>query len=426
MRLGKILCKGLFFVVSLHREKITKCRTDKNITTMKMMMMNSKRLIFALVTMLTLSLSANAMSYEQARNEALFLTDKMAYELNLTDAQYEAAYEINLDYLMGVTSVDDVFGVYWERRNLDLSYILYSWQWDAFRAATYFYRPLFWEAGYWHFGIYARYPRRDYFYFGRPHFYATYRGGHAWHLHGTNGYYHSHASHFRPSLPAGRQHFGMRNSFDRGDFRGVRGSSSTRVTGRPDNRRNSFNNRGNGGFGNRSNNFGDRQNSGVNNRNNGINSNAHGNFGGSRNFGSSQSGSASSSTERPARSVGNNSGVSNRSNSVNSNANGNFGGTRNFGSSQSGSTSRSTERPSRSFGNSSSAPSRSIGGSSSSAPSRSIGSSSSSAPSRSFGNSHSSVGGSRSSHSSGGSSMGGRSSSQGHSGGHGHFGGNRR
>ena len=411
MRLGKILCKGLFFVVSLHREKITKCRTDKNITTMKMMMMNSKRLIFALVTMLTLSLSANAMSYEQARNEALFLTDKMAYELNLTDAQYEAAYEINLDYLMGVTSVDDVFGVYWERRNLDLSYILYSWQWDAFRAATYFYRPLFWEAGYWHFGIYARYPRRDYFYFGRPHFYATYRGGHAWHLHGTNGYYHSHASHFRPSLPAGRQHFGMRNSFDRGDFRGVRGSSSTRVTGRPDNRRNSFNNRSNGGFGNRNNNFGDRQNSGVNNRNNGINSNAHGNFGGSRNFGSSQSGSASSSTERPARSVGNNSGVSNRSNSVNSNANGNFGGTRNFGSSQSGSTSSA---PSRSFGNSSSAPSRSIG------------SSSSSAPSRSFGNSHSSVGGSRSSHSSGGSSMGGRSSSQGHSGGHGHFGGNRR
>ena len=63
-----------------------------------------KKMIFALVTMLTLSLSASAMSYEQARNEALFLTDKMAYELNLTDAQYEAAYEINLDYLMGVTS----------------------------------------------------------------------------------------------------------------------------------------------------------------------------------------------------------------------------------------------------------------------------------------------------------------------------------
>ena len=190
-----------------------------------------KKIFFALVMMLTMSVSASAMSYEQARNEALFLTDKMAYELNLTDAQYEAAYEINLDYLMGVTSVDDVFGVYWERRNLDLSYILYQWQWDTFRAATYFYRPLYWDAGYWHFGIYARYPHRDYFYFGRPHFYATYRGAHAWHLHGSYGYYHGRASHFRTALPQGRSHFGMRNGYDRGDYRGSRAGSSTRVTG---------------------------------------------------------------------------------------------------------------------------------------------------------------------------------------------------
>ena len=61
-----------------------------------------KKLFFALM-MMAVGINANAMSYEQARNEALFLTDKMAYELNLTDEQYEAAYEINLDYLMGVT-----------------------------------------------------------------------------------------------------------------------------------------------------------------------------------------------------------------------------------------------------------------------------------------------------------------------------------
>ena len=118
-----------------------------------------KKIMIALVAMLTMSVSTHAMSYEQARNEALFLTDKMAYELNLTDEQYEAAYEINLDYLMGVTSVDDVYGPYWERRNLDLSYILLEAQWNAFIAASYFYRPLYWDAGYWHFGIYARYPR---------------------------------------------------------------------------------------------------------------------------------------------------------------------------------------------------------------------------------------------------------------------------
>ena len=184
-------------------------------------------MFFALMMMLTATVSANAMSYEQARNEALFLTDKMAYELNLTDEQYEACYEINLDYLMGVTGRDDVFGTYWERRNLDLSYILLDWQWNAFIAASYFYRPLYWDAGYWHFGIYARYPYRDYFYFGRPLFFDTYRGAHAWHRIGGRGYYHGHSNHFRAPH---REHFGMHDRWNRGDFRGNR-HSSTRVTG---------------------------------------------------------------------------------------------------------------------------------------------------------------------------------------------------
>ena len=186
--------------------------------------------MMTLIAMLTMTVSANAMSFEQARNEALFLTDKMAYELNLTDEQYEAAYEINLDYLMGVTGRADVFGTYWERRNLDLSYILLDWQWQAYIAATYFYRPLYWEAGYWHFGIYARYPHRDYFYFGRPAFYATYRGGHAWHIHGGHGYYYERRDHFRAPR---REHVGMHDRWDRGDFRNHR-NSSTRVTGGPD------------------------------------------------------------------------------------------------------------------------------------------------------------------------------------------------
>lgn len=156
-----------------------------------------KKIIIALTALLTMAVNANAMSYEQARQEALFLTDKMAYELNLTDAQYEAAYEINLDYLMGVTSYDDVYGTYWERRNLDLSYILLDWQWNAFCAASYFFRPLTWRDGFWHFGVYLRYPHRDHFFFGRPAFYATYRGGHAWHVVGGRGYYHSRSNHFR-------------------------------------------------------------------------------------------------------------------------------------------------------------------------------------------------------------------------------------
>ena len=45
------------------------------------------------------------MSYEHARSQALFLTDKMAYELNLTEEQYEAAFEVNLDYLMSIKTL---------------------------------------------------------------------------------------------------------------------------------------------------------------------------------------------------------------------------------------------------------------------------------------------------------------------------------
>ena len=180
-----------------------------------------------LIALLTIAATGKAMSYEQARNEALFLTDKMAYELNLTDEQYEAAYEINLDYLMGVTSYDDVYATYWERRNLDMSYILLDWQWQAFCAATYFYRPLYWDAGYWHFAVYARYPHRDYFYFGRPVFYASYRGGHAWHVVGGRGWYYTRREHFRP---VGRSHFGMLDRWNRGDFRSVHHSSRHHVT----------------------------------------------------------------------------------------------------------------------------------------------------------------------------------------------------
>ena len=71
-----------------------------------------KKMMITLVALLTIAATGHAMSYEQARNEALFLTDKMAYELNLTEAQYEAAYEINLDYLMGEPGYDHESGTY--------------------------------------------------------------------------------------------------------------------------------------------------------------------------------------------------------------------------------------------------------------------------------------------------------------------------
>lgn len=240
-----------------------------------------KRMIIALVAMFMMTFTtASAMSYEQARQQALFLTDKMAYELNLTEDQYEAAYEVNLDYLMSVDTYNDLYGAYWRQRNMDLSYILLDWQYRTYLNATYFYRPLYWNAGYWHFGIYARYPRRDYFYFGCPHFYVSYRGGHSWRVNGNRSWYHG--KRFGGPHPGGHPRVGMRDRFNRGDY--GRGRSFGNL-----NRENRPQMNPNRGFGNasRPNNNAGFGNSNDRPQNNGVfgNSNSRPN----RGFGSSNS-----------------------------------------------------------------------------------------------------------------------------------------
>ena len=203
-----------------------------------------KKLILSIMAMMTIALNANAMSFTQAQREALFLTDKMAYELNLTDEQYDACYEINLDYLMSVSTVDDLYGTYWTRRNYDLGYVLLDWQLAAYRAASYFYRPLYWNAGCWHFGIYARYPRRTFYYFSHPTVYVSYRGGHSWRMNGGHSYYHGHQDRFRNN---GVEHVGMRDHFDNRRFENTRHGNGRIESNRPGI---SNNNRQNFGHGN--------------------------------------------------------------------------------------------------------------------------------------------------------------------------------
>ena len=257
-----------------------------------------KKFILALVALVTMTCTtASAMSYEQARQQALFLTDKMAYELNLTDDQYEAAYEVNLDYLMGVNTYDDLYGIYWRQRNMDLNYILLDWQYQAYLNATYFYRPLYWNAGYFHFGIYARYPRRDYFFFGRPHFYTSYRGAHCWRMNGGRSWYHGRE--FGRPRPGGQPRMGMRDGFNRGNygigkpFGNMNRPSSTRTTVTNDRK-----------FGNNDRKFGNRARP---NRSFGNNARPNGNFGNSNRsnssvFGGNRSfGNGSNSNSRPSR-----------------------------------------------------------------------------------------------------------------------------
>ena len=390
-----------------------------------------KKVLFTLVLMLT-AFSAKAMSYQQARDQALFLTDKMAYELDLTEEQYEAAFEVNLDYLMSVNTVDDVYSVYWTRRNLDLSYILYDWQYRTFCGLEYFYRPLYWGNGFWHFRIYAYYPHRHYHYFGYPGCYYSYRGAHSWHANGGHSYYHG--RHFTT------HDHGMRGGWDRGGYRnmnqgwyhkdgGNRGFDphSPAPNNRPGNHRPGSNRPDNGSHGNVG----------------GHNSSSHGNAGASRpNGGTIRPGHSTVTGERNNRygsgsnryGSGSNTGTANRRQDGNSSfSNGDTPR----------SSTRETARGHRTDGGTSYTPSRSFSGSGSSSSyrssssgrsynsGRSVGSSSSSRSSYSGSSSSSRSSYSRSSsssrsvgHSYGTSSRSSGSSSR--SSGSGHFGGGHR
>ena len=156
-----------------------------------------KKIMF-MAMMMTIAISAQAMPYNSARNEALFLSDKMAYELNLTDAQYEAVYEINLDYFLNMNTQNDLFGPWWDVRNRDLRLILGPWQYERYMSSRYFYRPLAWRAGTWTFVVYDRYHRSQMFH-RHPVAFQSFRGGHS---HRGNSFYTRH-HYAAPSTPPG-------------------------------------------------------------------------------------------------------------------------------------------------------------------------------------------------------------------------------
>ena len=138
-----------------------------------------KRYILSLLVAIVTSIPTFGMSLRDAQAQAYFLSDKMAYELNLTPQQYDQVYQVNLEYFLSVNSPSDLDGIWWRYRNTDLSYILYDWQWRLYRAADYFIRPLSWIRGAWYCSLWDRY-HRDYFFYHRPTVYVTCHGG-LWH-----------------------------------------------------------------------------------------------------------------------------------------------------------------------------------------------------------------------------------------------------
>ena len=145
--------------------------------------MTMKRYILTLLIFLS-AFVAKAIGYEEARQQAWFLTDKMAYELNLTPEQCDRAYQINLDYLLHVRKASDCGGSFWQYRDADLRCVLFDWQYNLYRTLGYFFRPIRWSQSAWYYPVFNRY-RYGYYYFYRPTIYVTYHGG-MWHRRSRN------------------------------------------------------------------------------------------------------------------------------------------------------------------------------------------------------------------------------------------------
>lgn len=184
-----------------------------------------KRILLTLVAVVTLAVgSAKALSYVQAQREAWFLTDKMAYELNLTSEQFDRVYQINLDYLMSIRSAADCYGYYWNYRDADFRCVLFDWQYALYATVDYFFRPIRWLRSAWYFPVCDHY-RVGYYYFPRPTVYATYRGG-MWHRRGHHDVSPYHGYAFRPAP-------GMRDRYHAGGRPAPRPGHDARPGQRP-------------------------------------------------------------------------------------------------------------------------------------------------------------------------------------------------
>ena len=152
--------------------------------------MKKMRFALMMIALVTISMeSFAAMSMNEIRHEARFLTDRMGHELGLSNRQYDDVFEINFDFLYQANEVlddmvfgyDDAIDYYYyllDVRNEDLMYVLRNSQYRKLVARDYFYRPIYMVDRTWGMRIWNRYADRNYFYFSIPTLYYTYNGAH--------------------------------------------------------------------------------------------------------------------------------------------------------------------------------------------------------------------------------------------------------
>lgn len=104
-----------------------------------------KRTLLAIVAAFLMMTSAYAQRLANVRAEATLITDKMVLELGLSNAQRNGILNINLNYLNGIRSYRDIDSYGWECRNRELRRMLTARQWQRFKEAYYFYRPIEWR-----------------------------------------------------------------------------------------------------------------------------------------------------------------------------------------------------------------------------------------------------------------------------------------
>lgn len=151
--------------------------------------MKTMKMTLAAVAMFitTMTMQAQPMSFYAMRENARFLTDRMAYTLGIATSLLDDLYMINYDYICGVNDyLDDVaYGYHYDdymavvyARDAALRRLLTPYQWSRLIALDYFYRPISFVNRRWSFSIYAYDPYRTRFYYGVPHRYEHYHGGH--------------------------------------------------------------------------------------------------------------------------------------------------------------------------------------------------------------------------------------------------------
>ncbi len=206
--------------------------------------MRMKRILFTFIGLWLMAVAPlRAMSYERAEQEARFLTDKMAYELGLSDYQYERAYRVNFDYFYNLNDASDFYGDYWRTRNTALEAIFNLTQWGRYCRLGYFYRPVRLYRNRWDFPIYARYHRTRFY---RPSPAKPPRPGRPGMPDRPGNGFHFGGSPSRPGRPEG-PHFGggLRPSFteSRPSRPSFGGDRRPQGENRPSFRKNDFSNR---------------------------------------------------------------------------------------------------------------------------------------------------------------------------------------